>query len=186
MPYRCQSRNHGLRANASSCLRFAAARSLGPSGLISGASNISCSCSMSSMMRSTSMGHNHLREGAERSTGNEVTWTGGVADRGGSRHAQTLERGASRSSTDVRRDDQFENSDIRELNAIFLDLACRVGWAEIPLLAHNFSKRVSAIRRPSQDKLLGTRCLGFLENERDATEPLRVIEEQPDRLSSRC
>jgi len=40
-----------------------------------------------------------------------------------SRHAQTLKRGASRSTTDVRHDDQFENGDIRELNLIFLGLA---------------------------------------------------------------
>jgi hypothetical protein len=60
---------------------------------------------------------------------------------------------------------------------IFLDLANRVKWAEIPLLPHNFSKRVSAIRRPSQDKLLGTLYLGFLENERDASEALWLIEE---------
>jgi hypothetical protein len=66
-PYRCQSRNQGLCASISSCLRFAAERSLEVSGLISGASNISCSCSISSMMRSTSMAHNHLRQAAERS-----------------------------------------------------------------------------------------------------------------------
>jgi hypothetical protein len=51
-------------------------------------------------------------------------------------HPQTLERGVSRSSTDVGHDDQFENGDIRELNVIFLDLSCGVGSAEIPLLAH--------------------------------------------------
>ncbi len=55
MPYLCHSRNHGLWANVSSCLRFAAEMSLALSGLMSGASNISCSCSMSSMMRSTSI-----------------------------------------------------------------------------------------------------------------------------------
>ncbi len=54
--------------------------------------------------------------------------------------AQTLERGASRSSTDVRHNDQFKNRDIGDFNSIFLDLACCVRWAEIPLLAHNFSK----------------------------------------------
>src|SRR6201987_3598574 len=91
-------------------------------------------------------------------------------------HPQTLKRGASGSSTDVRHDDQFENCDIRELNVIFLDLSCGVGWAEIPLLAHNFSKRVSAVRRPSQDKLLSTICFGFFENKRDALEPLWLVE----------
>src|SRR5271163_1828003 len=35
-PYRCQSRNHGLFASKSSCLRFAAARSLALTGLVSG------------------------------------------------------------------------------------------------------------------------------------------------------
>jgi len=34
----------------------------------------------------------------------------------GSRQAQTLERGTSRSTTDVWRNEQFENGDIRELN----------------------------------------------------------------------
>ena len=54
-PYRCQSRNHGLCASISSCRRFAAARSLALSGLISSASNISSSCSMSSIVRSMSI-----------------------------------------------------------------------------------------------------------------------------------
>ena len=48
------------------CLRFAAEMSLALRGLMSGASNISCSCSISSMMRSTSMRHNHLKEDPER------------------------------------------------------------------------------------------------------------------------
>jgi hypothetical protein len=59
---------------------------------------------------------------------------------GSSRQFQTPKRCASRSSIDVRHDDQFENSDMRELNVIFLNLARGVRWAEIPLLAHNFSK----------------------------------------------
>jgi hypothetical protein len=50
-------------------------------------------------------------------------------------------------------------------------------WVEIPLLAHNFSERVSAIRRPSQDELLGTLCFGFFENERFALEPLWLVED---------
>src|ERR1700682_5446290 len=39
-PYRSQSRNHGLCASISSCLRFAAARSSGLSGLASGAAKM--------------------------------------------------------------------------------------------------------------------------------------------------
>jgi hypothetical protein len=40
-----------------------------------------------------------------------------------SRQPQTLERGASRSATDVGHDDQFKNRDTGEFNPIFLDLA---------------------------------------------------------------
>jgi hypothetical protein len=61
-PKSCRSQNHGLWANASSCLRLAAEMSLALSGLISGASNISCSCSISSMMRSTSIPSQYLTE----------------------------------------------------------------------------------------------------------------------------
>src|SRR5207248_11443376 len=57
-----------------------------------------------------------------------------------SRQAQTLERGASRSSTDVRHNDQFKHRDIREFNLIFLDYMHRIRLAEIPLLAHDFTK----------------------------------------------
>jgi len=40
-----------------------------------------------------------------------------------SRQSQTLERGTSRSETDVGHDDQFKNRDTEEFNPIFLDLA---------------------------------------------------------------
>ena len=86
------------------------------------------------------------------------------------RQAQTLEGGVSHSSTSVRHNDQFQNSDIRQFNLIFLDLAYCVRGTKIPLLPHNFSKRVPAIRRPPQDELLGTLCLSFLEDERDVFE----------------
>src|SRR5205807_10297752 len=42
-----------------------------------------------------------------------------------SRQAQTLERGASRSSTDVRHNDQFKHRDIREFNLIFFDFGLK-------------------------------------------------------------
>jgi len=58
-PKCCHKRNQGLWASISSCLRLAAEMSLALSGLMSGASNISCSCSISLMMRSTSIGLNH-------------------------------------------------------------------------------------------------------------------------------
>src|SRR5256886_1297410 len=62
-----------------------------------------------------------------------------------SRQAQTLERGASRSAAVIRHNDQFKCGDIREFNLVFLDFAYRVRGAEIPLLAHDVSKRASAL-----------------------------------------
>ena len=94
-----------------------------------------------------------------------------------SRQAQILERGASRSAAVIRHHDQFEHGDIREFNLVFLDFAYRARGAEIPLLAHDFTKRASAIRRPPQDELLGAFYRGFLEDERDARESLRLIED---------
>ena len=94
-----------------------------------------------------------------------------------SRQAETLERGASRSSTDVRHNDQFKNRDTGEANLTFLDLAYCFRGTEIPLLAHNLSKRASTIPRPSQDELLGSLYLGFFEDERDAFESLRLVED---------
>jgi hypothetical protein len=57
--------------------------------------------------------------------------------------------------------------DLRKCNLKFLDFAYCLGKTEVPLLAHNLSKRASAIRRPSQDELLGALCFGFFEDERD-------------------
>jgi hypothetical protein len=94
-----------------------------------------------------------------------------------SRQTQTLERSASRSATDIRHNDQFKYSSIREFNLIFLALAHCLGWAKIPLLAHDFSKRTSAIRRPSQHELLGALYFVFLKDERDASKLLRLVED---------
>jgi hypothetical protein len=94
-----------------------------------------------------------------------------------SRQPQALERGASRSSTNVRHNNQFKNADLREVNPIFLNLAYCLRRTEIPLLAHNVAKRVAAVCRPPQNKLLCTLCFGFFEDERDASKPLRLIED---------
>src|SRR2546430_5969178 len=94
-----------------------------------------------------------------------------------SRQAQTLERGASRSAAVIRHNDQFKCGDIRKFNLVFLDFAYCVRGAEIPLLAHDVSKRASAVRRPPQDELLGALYRGFFEDERDACESLRLIED---------
>ena len=83
----------------------------------------------------------------------------------------------SRSSTDVGHNDQFKNGDPGEIKLIFLVLACCLRGTEIPLLAHNFSKRASAIWRPSQDELRSALSLIFFEDERDASKALRLIED---------
>jgi|KBSMisStaDraftv2_1062788.scaffolds.fasta_scaffold46978_3 hypothetical protein len=57
-----------------------------------------------------------------------------------STEARTFERGTSRSATGMRDHDQFQHADIGEVDLVFLGLADGVGWAEVPLLAHNFSK----------------------------------------------
>jgi hypothetical protein len=54
-PYCCQSRNHGLFASILSCLRFAAARSLGLSGLVSGSAKMRSRHSISAIVCSASI-----------------------------------------------------------------------------------------------------------------------------------
>ena len=105
-----------------------------------------------------------------------VLTTNFAAGSGLSRQAQTRERGASQPSTDVRHNDQFKNGDIHQCNLKLLDLADCAGRTEIPLLADNFSKRTSFIRRPPHDELLRALSCCFFEDERDASKALRLIE----------
>jgi hypothetical protein len=58
-------------------------------------------------------------------------------------------------------------------------------WTEIPLLANNIFKCAPAIRRPPQNELLCTPNFVFLKNKGYAFEPLRVIEDQTNRLLPR-
>jgi hypothetical protein len=46
----------------------------------------------------------------------------------------------SRTTSNVGRDSHFEDGDIREFDAVFLDLGCGAWWTEIPLLAHNLTQ----------------------------------------------
>src|ERR1019366_2872234 len=57
------------------------------------------------------------------------------------------------------------------LDLIFLVLAYRLRWAEIPLLAHNFAERCPAIRRPSQNELLCTGSFALFKNKGNAPQP---------------
>jgi hypothetical protein len=68
---------------------------------------------------------------------------------------------------------------------ILFDFSYRSGWTEIPLLANNLFKLAAAIRRPPQNELLCTLNFVFLKNKGYAFEPLRVIEDQTDRLVPR-
>src|SRR6266567_4696256 len=102
-----------------------------------------------------------------------------------STYAQALERCARGSAADIRRNCQLKYGDVREFDTVFLDLSRGRRCAEIPLLTHNLSKRPARIRQRSQHKLLRTRYLLLLKNQRDALELLRLIKNQPNRLSSR-
>ena len=96
---------------------------------------------------------------------------GALADRGGSRHAQTLEvEGASRSATDVRHDHQFKNRDIGEFNVIILDSSCVVlGGLKFHCGRTIFSEMIDRHRQTIARQILGYALVsGFLENERDA------------------
>lgn len=92
-------------------------------GLVSGAANTRFNHSISAIVCSVSTPSQSFNKSAatvKRDGINDVSAR--VADHGESRHAKTLDRCAGCSAIDVRQDDQFEDGDIRELNAIFLDL----------------------------------------------------------------
>ena len=63
-----------------------------------------------------------------------------------SSHTQTCERCASRSATLVRQNPQFKHCHVGELHGVVLSLPHRQRWAEIPLLANNFSEGTPVIR----------------------------------------
>src|SRR5580704_2652574 len=66
MPYCCQRRNQGLWASSSSCLRFAAERSLGLNGRWSGCAKSRSRRSISSMVCSASIHPNIQHEHGNR------------------------------------------------------------------------------------------------------------------------
>src|SRR5262249_22838592 len=102
-----------------------------------------------------------------------------------SRQAEVLQRSASDPARDIRFDGQFEYIHVVKVHLILFNFAYRFGWTEIPLLANNLFKCAPAIRGPSQNKLLRTPNFAFLKNKGYAFEPLRVIEDQTDRLVPR-
>src|ERR1700758_4317498 len=100
--------------------------------------------------------------------------------------AEILQRSASHPATDLRFNDQFEYLNVVKVNLILFNFANRFGWTEIPLLANNLLTCAPAFREASQHELLCTRRLVFLKDKGYASESLRAIEDQSDRLAPRC
>src|SRR5712691_4281961 len=98
--------------------------------------------------------------------------------------APPSERRSRITPTLIRDNGQFELRHPGEFDVVIFDLSNRVRRAEIPLLAANFPKR-PPIGRPGQGKLLRPRDVRFSEEQPDAPQPLRPIEDQPDGLLSR-
>src|SRR5262249_32775325 len=86
--------------------------------------------------------------------------------------------------TDVRNNIQFEHRDGWQLDMMIFYLACCSLGTEVPLLPHDFAERLPAIRRPSQDVLLRAFSSGLQEIHPDPPQPLRMVEQKPDRLFS--
>jgi len=85
-------------------------------------------------------------------------------------------------STYVRNDAQFEHRDRRKFDMMIFGLArCALG-TEVPLLPHDFPEGLPAIRRLTQDILLRPFSFGLDEIHPDPPQPLRLVEEKPDRL----
>src|SRR5262252_2312701 len=99
--------------------------------------------------------------------------------------AELPQRSASDPARDIRFDGQFEYINVVKIHLILFNFASRVGWTEIPLLANNLFQCAPPIRRPPQHELLCTLNSVFLKNKGYALEPLRVIEDQTDRLVPR-
>jgi hypothetical protein len=99
-----------------------------------------------------------------------------------SRETKTLERGASSSATRIRHDGQLEHCDVGQLDLIFLGLAHRHRWAEVPLLADDLPERAPAVGRPTQDELLRPRFFFLFKEERYLLQPLRLVENHSDCL----
>src|SRR5262245_33971695 len=71
------------------------------------------------------------------------------------------------------------------VNSVVLGLTRGVRRTEIPLLPHDFLEGTSPIGRPSHGEFLHAFSFGLLEFNRDASEPLRLVKDQPNRLDTR-
>src|SRR5262249_15441905 len=95
---------------------------------------------------------------------------------------QLCQRSERISPTCIRNDAQLEHRDRRELDVMVFRFGGYALGTEIPLLSHDFTERLPAIRRPTQDVFLRALSDGLLEVQPDPLERLRMGEEKPDRL----
>ena len=73
---------------------------------------------------------------------------------------------ASLTAADVRQNIEFQHGDAGKFDHVILFLTDGSRRAEAPLLAHDFLKGTTAVRRPAQNELLCAADFGFLEDQR--------------------
>jgi serine/threonine-protein kinase len=95
------------------------------------------------------------------------------------------ERRAGRPAADVGDDGELENADAGEVRLVLLDLAGRARPVEGPLLAHHLARRPVTLGEPPHDELLRAVRIGLFEDQPDAGDALRVVEDDPDELLAR-
>ena len=88
-------------------------------------------------------------------------------------------------SSDVGNDLQLERRRTLQVERVVLHLPGRTARAERVLLPHEEPARRFPRGSPRESELLRSLCLVLLEDEVDAADPLRLVEEDPDRLRSR-
>src|SRR4030095_1469483 len=71
-----------------------------------------------------------------------------------------------------------------QVDSVFLDFLSRTRWAEVILLAQDLARWAVCRWRPAQDEFLRARLVHFSKYQTDASEPLRVVEQQADCLFS--
>ena len=77
---------------------------------------------------------------------------------------------------------ELEHGDAGKIDPMIFRFGGRARGAEIPLLAHDVTKRLPAIRRPAQHVFLRPLGVGFQEVQANPAQPLRRVEEQANAL----
>jgi hypothetical protein len=82
-------------------------------------------------------------------------------------------------------DGQIKQCDVGKVNSVVLGLSPGVRRTEIPLLPPDFPEGTSLIWRSSQGEFLRAFPFGLLKYNTDASEPLWLAKDQPNRLDAR-